>query len=224
MKLTTEQIAKIEETLVLNGVVFEDIKLELIDHIASEIENNIGENNILFEAAFYQTFENWKQQLSPRSSLWIGTNDVAPQIVIDKIILSSKKLFIRALFFVLITTIVLTALVRNLNNELALENIRNLLRVVFILELLFVVVCKFLIWKSKSITSYGLIYKKLNIFSLGVLLIFFGIGLIPLIPTKADLGINLFSNFFASIYFILPIYYIKIAFNHFQFERKLSKV
>ena len=61
MKLTTEQIAKIEETLVLNGVVYEDIKLELIDHIASEIENNIGENNILFEAAFYQTFENWKQ-------------------------------------------------------------------------------------------------------------------------------------------------------------------
>jgi hypothetical protein len=65
MKLTTEQIAKIEETLVLNGVVYEDIKLELIDHIASEIENNIGENNILSEAAFYQTFENWKQQLSP---------------------------------------------------------------------------------------------------------------------------------------------------------------
>ncbi len=167
MKLTTEQIAKIEETLVLNGVVYEDIKLELIDHIAYEIENNIGENNILFEAAFYQTFENWKQQLSPRSSLWIGTNDVAPQIVIDKIILSSKKLFIRALFFVLITTIVLTALVRNFNNELALENIRNLLRVVFILELLFVVVCKFLIWKSKSVTSYGLIYKKTKYFFFG---------------------------------------------------------
>lgn len=224
MKLSIEQIAKIEETLVLNGVVYDDIKLELIDHIASEIEKNIGENNILFEAAFYQTFENWKQQLSPRSSLWIGANDVAPQIVIDKIILSSKKLFIRALFFVLITTIVLTALIRNFNNELALENIRKLLRVVFILELLFVVVCKFLIWKSKSVTSYGLIYKKLNIFSLGVLLIFLGIGILPLFPTKADLGINLSSNFFASIYFILPLFYIKIAFNHFQFERKFAKV
>jgi hypothetical protein len=224
MKLSKEQIAKIEETLVLNGVVYDDIKLELIDHIATEIENNIDENNILFEAAFYQTFENWKQQLSPRSSLWIGTNDVAPQIVIDKIILSSKKLFLRALFFVFITTIVITALVRNFNNELALENIRKLLRVVFILELLFVLVCKFLIWKSKSITSYRLIYKKQNIFSLGLLLIFLGIGILPLIPTKADLGINLASNFFASIYFILPLFYIKIAFNHFQFERKFAKV
>ena len=224
MKLTTEQIAKIEETLVLNGVVYDDIKLELIDHIASEIENNVGKNNILFEEAFYQTFENWKQQLSPRSSIWIGTKNVAPRIVIDKIILSSKKLFLRALFFVIIATIVLTSLVRNFNNELAFENIRKMLRVVFILELLFVLVCKFLIWKSKSVTSYGLIYKKLNIFSLGLFLFFLGIDIMPLLPTKADLGINLASNFFASIYFILPLFYIKIAFNHFQFERKLSKV
>jgi hypothetical protein len=178
----------------------------------------------LFEEAFYQTFENWNQQLSPRSSIWIGTKNVAPRIVIDKIILSSKKLFLRALFFVIIATIVLTALVRNFNNELALENIRKLLRVVFIIELLFVLVCKFLIWKSKSVTSYGLIYKKLNIFSLGLLLIFLGIGIMPLLSTKADLGINLASNFFASIYFILPLFYIKIAFNHLQFERKFAKV
>ena len=224
MKLSKEQIAKIEETLVLNGVVYDDIKLELIDHIASEIENNLGKNDILFDEAFYHAFENWKQQLRPKSSIWIGTKNVAPRIVINKIILSSKKLFLRALFFVIIATIVLTALVRNFNNELALENIRKLLRVVFILELLFVLVCKFLIWKSKSVTSYGLIYKKLNIFSLGLLLIFLGIGIMPLLPTKADLGINLASNFFASIYFILPLFYIKIAFNHFQFERKFAKV
>jgi len=223
MKLSKEQIAIIDETLILNGVVYDDIKLELIDHIASEIENNIGENNILFEEAFYHAFENWKLQLKPSSSIWIGTKNVAPRIVIDTIILSSKKLFIRALFFVLIATIVLTALVRNFNNELAFENIRKLLRVVFILELLFLLVCKYLIWKSKSVTSYGLIYKKLNIFSLGLLLIFLGIGIMPLIPTKADLGINLSSNFFASIYFVLPLFYIKIAFNHFQFERKLTK-
>jgi hypothetical protein len=29
----------IEETLVLNGVVYDDIKLELVDHIATEIES-----------------------------------------------------------------------------------------------------------------------------------------------------------------------------------------
>jgi hypothetical protein len=39
MKLTNQQIETIEETLVLNGVVYDDIKLELIDHIATEIES-----------------------------------------------------------------------------------------------------------------------------------------------------------------------------------------
>jgi hypothetical protein len=47
MKLTTEQIAKIEETLVLIVVVYEDIKFELIDHITSEIKK-IYEKNLHF--------------------------------------------------------------------------------------------------------------------------------------------------------------------------------
>jgi hypothetical protein len=38
MRLTNQQITTIEQTLVLNGVVYDDIKLELLDHIATEIE------------------------------------------------------------------------------------------------------------------------------------------------------------------------------------------
>jgi hypothetical protein len=38
MKLTNQQIAFIDETLVLNGLTYDDIKLEVMDHIASEIE------------------------------------------------------------------------------------------------------------------------------------------------------------------------------------------
>jgi hypothetical protein len=39
MRLTNQQITTIEQTLVLNGVVYDDIKLELLDHIATEIES-----------------------------------------------------------------------------------------------------------------------------------------------------------------------------------------
>lgn len=38
MKLSKEQIGKIDETLVLNGVVYDDIKIELIDHIGLALE------------------------------------------------------------------------------------------------------------------------------------------------------------------------------------------
>jgi hypothetical protein len=44
MKLTNQQITTIEQTLVLNGVVYDDIKLELLDHIATEIESIIDES------------------------------------------------------------------------------------------------------------------------------------------------------------------------------------
>jgi hypothetical protein len=38
MKLTNQQITTIEETLVLNGVVYDDIKLELVDPYCYGIE------------------------------------------------------------------------------------------------------------------------------------------------------------------------------------------
>lgn len=38
MKLTNEHITQIDETLILNGLKYDNIKLEVTDHIASEIE------------------------------------------------------------------------------------------------------------------------------------------------------------------------------------------
>jgi hypothetical protein len=39
---TNQQIALIDETLVLNGFTYDDIKLELVDHIATEIESKVS--------------------------------------------------------------------------------------------------------------------------------------------------------------------------------------
>ena len=38
MKLTQEQIEFIDSILLLNGIKYDDVKLEMMDHIASEIE------------------------------------------------------------------------------------------------------------------------------------------------------------------------------------------
>jgi hypothetical protein len=38
MKLTAPKIALIDETLVLNGLTYDEIKLDVMNHIASEIE------------------------------------------------------------------------------------------------------------------------------------------------------------------------------------------
>jgi hypothetical protein len=57
MKLTNQQIETIEETLVLNGVVYDDIKLELVDHIATEIESEASIESKLFETVLKEVFE-----------------------------------------------------------------------------------------------------------------------------------------------------------------------
>ena len=48
MKLTNRTNYQIEETLVLNGLIYDDIKLEVIDHIASEIEEEISNEKMFF--------------------------------------------------------------------------------------------------------------------------------------------------------------------------------
>jgi hypothetical protein len=70
MKLTNQQIETIEETLVLNGVVYDDIKLELIDHIATEIESEVESK--LFETVLKEVFDSWKPQLNQHHKLLLG--------------------------------------------------------------------------------------------------------------------------------------------------------
>ncbi|MFD0777676.1 hypothetical protein ACFQZF_03215 [Flavobacterium myungsuense] len=71
MKLSQEQIAKIDEKLTLKGLVYEDIKLELLDHIASDTENVMTDKEIAFEIAFKDVFRKWKPQLQPfKSWFW----------------------------------------------------------------------------------------------------------------------------------------------------------
>jgi hypothetical protein len=60
MRLTNQQITTIEQTLVLNGVVYDDIKLELLDHIATEIESIIDESQFSFEENLKKVFAKWK--------------------------------------------------------------------------------------------------------------------------------------------------------------------
>jgi len=222
MKLTAEQIIEIDETLVLNGLIYDDIKLEVTDHIASEIEATMDDNSISFEDAFKQAFESWKEQLRPSSSLWVDMKDAVPRIVLDKWILESKKKLLKGTLIGLILAIFFTIFEKIINNETVFTNIRAILKVVFILEFTFILVGKFLIWKSVQKTFFGFIFQKQTKFAVLFLLFMLGIGAMPLILVGPDLKVNLAGNFLFIVYIIWPIYYLQLAYKHFQFEKKLS--
>lgn len=61
MKLTNEQIAIIDQTLIDKGVVYDEIKLELLDHIVTDIELETKETN--FDFAFSKAMLKWEKEL-----------------------------------------------------------------------------------------------------------------------------------------------------------------
>ena len=115
MKLTIEQIAQIEETLILNGLVYQDVKLELLDHIASEIEEKMSNEEISFELVYKSVFEKWKSSLViSSSSAWLGVFFQAPRVVVDKLISYSKRQTVIILLSALVFGFVLALIVSNI--------------------------------------------------------------------------------------------------------------
>lgn len=84
MKLNKEQIQEIEYTLNKRGLDYIDLKYELLDHIATDIEQRMTKNELLsFDEAFNQAFDKWKDALRNSSSLLLGLAYSRPKIVVQ---------------------------------------------------------------------------------------------------------------------------------------------
>ena len=62
MKLSPSQIETIDVFLYKNNVKYIDIKLELLDHIASQIEYEMKTTKKTFPDAYNQVFDNWSEE------------------------------------------------------------------------------------------------------------------------------------------------------------------
>ncbi|MEJ4089938.1 hypothetical protein [Galbibacter orientalis] len=92
MKLTQEQIQEIEYALNKRGLDYIDLKYELLDHIATDIEQLMTEDKtISFDEAFNQAFYKWKDALNNSSSFWLGPANYIPTILLDKCITYIKR-------------------------------------------------------------------------------------------------------------------------------------
>lgn len=219
MKLTIEQIALIEQTLVLNNLLFDDIKLEVTDHIASEIEALMNDNTLSFEENFKTVFEKWKPQLKPSFSGLIGIT--TPKLINDKYHkLLQKQLMISGIISFLIV-ISLIGLERILNNIGVILNFQNVLKLICLIEFSLMCLACFLIWKSNYQTMYSYLMKK-NSFSFLFFLFFIAIGIFPLKWNNDNLETAFITHFTPIAYLLMGIFYLKLAYKHLQFDKKLS--
>jgi hypothetical protein len=218
MKLTNQQIAQIEETLILNGLNYDDIKLEVTDHIASEIEEKISNEKSSFEVVFKEVLEKWKPELKPFFSGLIGFTN--PRIMTVKCHKIVKRQLFTVIIFSSLITLALMVFVRNSSYGLVLTNIQGALRLFVLVEFCLVILAWCLMWKSKHQTTYSYLMKKKS-FGLILFLFMLGIGVFPVMLKHPDVKIAFVSVFCAITYVLITGIYLQLAYKHFQFEKKL---
>jgi hypothetical protein len=219
MKLTNQQIAFIDETLVLNGLTYDDIKLEVMDHIASEIEFLMEENSLSFEESSQMVFKKWEPQLKPCFSGLIGfTNPKIMTVKCHKIV---KKLFMTVIPISFLVTFLLMLVVRHSSYEVILINRQTILKSFVLVEFCLVILAWGFIFNSKQQTTYSYLIKKKS-FGLIVFLLMLGIGAFPIRLNHPDAKIAFVSVFFGIFYVLITGLYLQLVYKHFQFEKKLA--
>jgi hypothetical protein len=222
MKLTAEQIDQIEETLVLNGLEYDDIKLEVTDHIASEIEDKIINEEVSFELVFKEVLEKWKPELRPSSyGLWLGRGYSGPKIVIDKMASYTKSRFWYITLGAVPLTLIATAFIHFFNTETFTYFFTKAIRILFATEVFFVTIAWIIIWKYKSKTTFSYLFKKRSV------LVFFqplllGVGVVPikLINIDADVQMGFIYLFFIILLFFMIDFVL--VFQHIRVIKKQS--
>ncbi len=85
MKLTLEQIDKIDVILDKLGLDFLDIKLEVKDHIACQVEENMRSREVTFDDSLIEVLKCWESKLVLEESWLISKKKSFPKIVIQRL-------------------------------------------------------------------------------------------------------------------------------------------
>lgn len=221
MKLTTEQITKIEETLVLKGLIYEDIKLEVTDHIASEIENKLENDQSNFIEAFEDVFSKWQNELKLTSNWW-SSGFVAPKIVIDKYALQIKKQFKFALLYDLMFSFLMVTITNIYPQEIAYTITKTVYVACYSAIALMLVYYWFVNWKLKSKSIFGKIFRGHFFISIWFLINYtFNSGDHLYRHYNRGSFTRNFSEWFVHGFFMfVGVYLILIAIEHFKTVKK----
>jgi len=226
MKLTTEQIECINQTLVKKGVKFDDLKMEVLDHIASEIEVRLSNEEISFDIVFNAVFEKWEQSLEISSSgNWLGAFFKAPRAVIEKLVTYSKRQTVNILLSAIVFGFVLALIVSNIQSQQTFNSLNLGLKGAYLVLVLATVLSLFLIWNSKIKTTYGrlFLYRGWLVF---LFLFQFNINNEPLkhFDTNNSFLYNFISCLLLGFPFTYSFFQLMMVYEHYKIVKKLKLV
>ena len=220
MKLDKNQIHIIETVLEKLGVVYVDYKYEILDHIATEVEEKMILHTITFEEAFPEVLKKWQSKFKKSSSVLFGYFWEMPEILLNKCI----KIYRKKLLLVFTGAMVLTSgfllFSSFLRNHLA--NFFSIATILYSVAFLLSVIGYVKIRLSKRKTSYGFLYKQQ--FMASVLLTFQQLYFMNSGFERNNFSplFSYFMIFILSLYFLLSVYSFIFYKAHFQELKRMQ--
>ena len=208
MELTEQQLQRVEHYLNVKHITYIDLRMEVFDHIVSDIETKMIKENLDFEIVFYKVTDKWNVHLKQTSSIFFGLGFSAPKIVIQK----AKKVYWKQYILLFASYFLPFSLLTHFNFEIQNPTEFNFFIILKgILILSFVGFIYMLLTKNNKIkTTYGFILKSQSLGALTgviVVLIFFA----KLIELNG-ISIGMFCSF------------IFMTLSYFHFYRKHKEV
>lgn len=157
MELTTKQIQEIENYIKANDVDYIDLKIELLDHIISDVEHLISKG-FSFESALQLAKQKWNKHFRTSSSLYLGFQYSASKIVLKKAVKEFRPFYLLYVLSFSLPFIIFTKISLEFN-ENTMFAVNTFFRITTLLALLYVVLIIFRVIFSKVKTTYRFILK-----------------------------------------------------------------
>lgn len=224
MKLTNEQIAIIDQTLIDKDLIYEDIKLELIDHIATDIENQLENQGSNFDAALSK--DKWEKALEETSNIWV--NVIGSRIVKEKFSKINTNQYKFSLLAVIVFSVLMTTITKLKPEEYFYNNLHLVFYSVYFLICLINIISMFFIWKFKIKTIYGRFFQvNIGYTAFNFYLIYSGLNRVSNLYRYYNYK-SIFSNFsewvLKGFFFFTAVYLVMIAVEHFKIIKKYKLV
>jgi hypothetical protein len=217
MKLTVDQIEFIDSILLSKGIKYDDVKLEMMDHMASEIENEMDENTLSFDENFKLVLAKWSEELKPSSSFFTGINVSYPKIILEKKRQLVKKQLLFGLLSSIVVLLVFISLIKFYDARMITHTFQAFVRYVFVLGYLNLIFNTIRIWRSKLNTSFYINHKSRLSMYISMIYPFCFLNITPKLLHNQCLFV--FISTFMLFQLLLSS---QLALKHFQFEKKLK--
>ncbi|UMB53265.1 hypothetical protein MKD41_13100 [Lutibacter sp. A64] len=162
VKLTREQLQKIEAYLNNNDIKYIDLHLEVLDHISTDIESEMTENNTSFENAFDEVKLKWRKTFSYKWTFWLGISNGGSKLFIDHCLKIYKPLWFKCILGIVAFIAVFYGAVTIFNIDLDANYL--LFKITFLLIALFfpvlLIYWKYQLKKIKLASTYSYLYNK----------------------------------------------------------------